>query len=113
MPSAWAPPDDDVFVCITELMGSAGTCLYGRRVYETLAMWETDAPQADRSDLTADYARAWQAADRVVYSSTLAAPLTSKTARAPPQRIADVRRDAHLDHGDLPPAAGPGADRAP
>ena len=36
----WAPPDDDVFVSITELMRSAGTYLYGRRLYETMAYWE-------------------------------------------------------------------------
>jgi hypothetical protein len=40
---SWAPPDDDVFVFITELMGSVATYLYGRRMYETLAVWETDA----------------------------------------------------------------------
>jgi dihydrofolate reductase len=75
----WAPPDDDVFVFITELMRSAGTYLYGRRMYETLAVWETDATLANRSDLMAEYATAWQAADKVVYSSTLAAPSTSNT----------------------------------
>ena len=75
----WAPPDDDVFVFITNLMGSAGTYLYGRRMYETMAVWETDPALAAQSDLRADYARAWQAADKVVYSSTLAEPLTSKT----------------------------------
>ncbi len=58
----WAPPDDDVFVFITELMRSAGTYLYGRRMYETLAVWETDATRANQSDLMADYASAWQAA---------------------------------------------------
>ena len=52
----WAPPDDDVFVFITELMRSAGTYLYGRRMYETLAVWETDTTRADHSDLMADYA---------------------------------------------------------
>ena len=75
----WAPPDDDVFVCITELMRSAGTYLYGRRMYEVMAVWETDAALASRSDLTADYASAWQAAHKIVYSSTLAAPPTHKT----------------------------------
>jgi hypothetical protein len=39
----WAPPDDDVFAFITKLMRSAGTCLYGRRMYETPAVWETDS----------------------------------------------------------------------
>ncbi len=93
----WAPPDDNVFVFITELMGSAGTYLYGRRMYEALAVWETDSALATRSDLTADYARAWQAAEKVVYSSTLAAPATAKT-----------RLERHFDPGavrDLKAAA--------
>ena len=74
----WAPPNNDVFVFITELMRSAGTYLYGRRMYETLAVWETDATLANQSDLMADYASAWQAADKVVYL-TLAAPRTANT----------------------------------
>src|SRR5947209_20593551 len=73
----WAPPDDDVFAFITNLMGSAGTYLYGRRMYETLAVWETDATLAAQSDLMAAYATAWKAADKVVYSSTLTAPPTA------------------------------------
>src|SRR5437868_14275705 len=75
----WAPPDDDVFASITEVMRSAGTYLYGRRMYETMAVWETDPTLGARSDLTADFARAWQAADKFVYSSSLAAPLTGRT----------------------------------
>jgi hypothetical protein len=67
----WAPPDDDVFVFITELMRSAGTYLYGRRMYETLAVWETDATMVNQSDLMADYASAWQAADKVVWPVVL------------------------------------------
>ena len=75
----WAPPDADVFAFITELMRSAGTYLYGRRMYETMAVWETDSTLAAESDLTASYAKVWQAADKVVYSSTLAAPSTANT----------------------------------
>jgi len=75
----WAPPDDDVFAFITEIMRSSGTYLYGRRMYETMAVWETDPTLAARSGLTADYASVWQAADKVVYSSTLPAPLTANT----------------------------------
>ena len=58
----WAPLDDDVFAFITQLMRSAGTYLYGRRMYETLAVWETDPALAAQSDLTADYASAWRSA---------------------------------------------------
>lgn len=75
----WAPPDDRVFASITELMRSAGTYLYGRRMYETMAVWETDPSLAVESDLTAEYAKVWQAADKVVYSSSLAAPSTANT----------------------------------
>lgn len=75
----WAPPDDDVFASITELMRSAGTYLYGRRMYEVLAVWETDSGLAEHSGLAADYASAWQGADKVVYSTTLTAPSTSRT----------------------------------
>jgi dihydrofolate reductase len=75
----WAPPDDDVFAFITELMRSAGTYLYGRRMYETMAVWETDSTLAAQSDLMANYANAWQAADKVVYSTTLSATSTANT----------------------------------
>jgi dihydrofolate reductase len=96
----WAPPDDDVFAFITELMGSAGTYLYGRRMYETMAVWETDSTLAVRSQLTADYARAWQAADKVVYSSTLAAPSTANTRlerHFDPRAVYDLKAGASRD----------------
>ncbi len=75
----WAPPDDDVFAFITDLMRSASTYLYGRRMYETMAVWETDATLAAQSDLMNDFANAWQAADKIVYSTTLAAVSTANT----------------------------------
>ena len=59
-------------------MGSVGTYLYGRRLYETMAVWETNPALAEQSDLTADFASAWQAADKVVYSTTLATVSTAK-----------------------------------
>ena len=76
----WAPADDEVFESITGIMRSAGTYLYGRRMYETLAPWETEPALAERSALTARYATGWQAADKIVYSSSLAAPCTANTA---------------------------------
>ncbi len=93
----WAPPDDEVFAFITSLMESAGMYLYGRRMYETLAVWETDSTLAARSDLMADYASAWQAAEKIVYSSTLAAPLTANTRlerRFDPRAVHDLKAAA-------------------
>ncbi len=75
----WAPPDDDVFAFTTEIMRSAGTYLYGRRMYDTMAVWETEASLATQSHLYANFANVWQAAAKVVYSTTLAAVGTANT----------------------------------
>jgi dihydrofolate reductase len=72
-------PDDDFFAFITRLERSAGTYLYGRRLYETMAVWETDPGLGAQSELMADFANMWQAADKVVYSTTLEAVATAKT----------------------------------
>lgn len=96
----WAPPDDDVFAFITDLMGSAGTYLYGRRMYEALAVWETDPALAAQSELRADYARAWQAADKVVYSTTLPATFTANTKlerRFEPTAVQGIKAAASQD----------------
>jgi dihydrofolate reductase len=75
----FSEPDDDVFVFITDLERSAGTYLYGRRLYETMAVWETDPGLSGESELMADFANMWQAADKVVYSTTLQEVATAKT----------------------------------
>ena len=96
----WAPPDDEVFARITEVMRSAGTYLYGRRMYETMAVWETDAGLAEQSALTARYAGVWQAAAKVVYSSTLAAPYTAHTRlerHFDPRAVRDLKAAASED----------------
>lgn len=96
----WAPPDDDVFVAITGLMNSVGTYLYGRRMYEAMAVWETDPTLAERSDLTAEYARVWQAADKVVYSTTLTDVSTAATRlerRFDPSAVRELKARATSD----------------
>jgi dihydrofolate reductase len=72
-------PDDDVFAATTALLRSFGTFLYGRRLYETMSVWETDPALAGQSALRADFASAWQAADKVVYSTTLTTVSTAAT----------------------------------
>ncbi|MBO9556560.1 dihydrofolate reductase family protein [Cellulomonas sp.] len=73
----WAAPDEEVHAAVNELERPVGTYLYGRRMYRVMAYWESapdDAPPVQR-----DYAQIWRAADKVVYSSTLDAPVTSRT----------------------------------
>ena len=75
----WTAPDDELFAFITDLVRPVGTYLYGRRMYDTMAPWETDPALAAQSELMADFANVWQAADKVLYSTTLDAVSTAKT----------------------------------
>jgi dihydrofolate reductase len=75
----WTAPDDEVFIFITDLVRSVGTHLYGRRLYQTMAVWETDPTLAAQSELMADFANVWQAADKIVYSTTLPVVSTTNT----------------------------------
>jgi dihydrofolate reductase len=75
----WAVPDDEVHAFIHDLDRPLGTYLYGRRMYETMAGWETDPTLAEQSPLMRDFAQIWQAADKIVYSKTLKAVSTART----------------------------------
>jgi dihydrofolate reductase len=76
---AWAAPGEDVHALVNELERRAGTYLYGRRMYEVMAVWET-MPTGPRSQqVVLDFAALWRAADKVVYSTTLAAAPTART----------------------------------
>ena len=68
----WTDPSDEVFAFITDLVRPVGTWLYGRRLYETMAVWETEPALAAESDLMADFANVWQTGDKVVYYLSLA-----------------------------------------
>jgi dihydrofolate reductase len=75
----WTARDDEVLAFITDLVRPVGTWLYGRRLYEAMAVWETDPTLATESKLTADFASVWQAGDKVVYSRKLEAASTDRT----------------------------------
>ena len=75
----WAVPDDEVHQFVNDLQRAAGTYLYGRRMYETMAGWETDPSVAATSPVMRDFAGIWQTADKIVYSRTLAAVSTART----------------------------------
>jgi dihydrofolate reductase len=75
----WAEPDEEVHTFINDLERGVGTYLYGRRMYETMASWETDDTLAAGSEFMRDFAQIWQAADKIVYSKTLDAASTDRT----------------------------------
>ena len=75
----WAAPDEEVFAFVNELERPVGAYLYGRRMYETMRYWETAHTLDGQSPVALDFARIWQAADKIVYSTTLQEPDTART----------------------------------
>jgi dihydrofolate reductase len=77
----WTDPseDEEVFSFITSIVRTTRTHLYGRRMYETMRVWETDPNLAAQSPLMRDFAETWQAANKIVYSKTLETISTRKT----------------------------------
>jgi dihydrofolate reductase len=76
---SWAAPNDEVHAFVNERERDTGTYLYGRRMYDTMAVWETDPALVAYSPITRDYAHIWQAAKKIVYSTTLATVSTART----------------------------------
>ena len=75
----WAAPDEEVHAFVNDLERPIGTYLYGRRMYEVMRYWETAHTVTGQTPSVLDYAELWQAADKVVYSTTLATASTAKT----------------------------------
>ncbi len=67
---AWTVPSDEQFAFHLEQVLELGAYLCGRRLYETMLPWETDPSMRD-SELRAEFADAWAALPKVVFSRTL------------------------------------------
>jgi dihydrofolate reductase len=75
----WAAPDEEVHAFVNDLERPVGTYLYGRRMYEVMVAWETAHTFADQRPAMQDFAKLWQAADKVVYSRMLSAVSSART----------------------------------
>ena len=95
-----APEDEEVHSYINDLASSFGTYLYGRRMYETMVYWETAHTVRDQPQFVLDWARQWQAAEKIVYSRTLAGPRSARTrieCEFDPDGIRRLKADAEHD----------------
>jgi dihydrofolate reductase len=75
----WAAPDEEVHAFVNNLERPIGTYLYGRRMYETMVYWDTAPVDAGQQPAVRDYAQIWQAAEKIVYSTTLEAVSSART----------------------------------
>ncbi len=100
-------PDEEVNAYINQLTSSVGTYLYGRRMYESMVYWETAHTVPNLPQFLRDWTRQWQAAEKIVYSRTLAGPRSVRT-RIEREFEPDVVRRLKDDAGHNITVNGPG-----
>ena len=66
----WSEPNEDLFRFHVTQTRELGGFLLGRRLYETMLVWETD-PSLRDNELRAAFADVWCAIPKVVFSRTL------------------------------------------
>lgn len=94
----WSEPDAEVHEFVNSLARPIGTYLFGRRMYETLSVWETWPLDAYHPYIN-EYAHIWRAADKIVYSTTLTDVTTTRTRLLPkfdPAILSDLRGDVSI-----------------
>ena len=96
---AWAEPDEQVHRFVNDLERPIGTHLYGRRMYEVMAAWEN--PEAiGHEPVIQDFAQLWQAAEKIVFSTTLETVSSARTRierRFEPKAIHELKSSATRD----------------
>lgn len=95
----WTDPSDDAHVFFNDLQRSVGTFLCGRRMYETMRVWDTfvldDLPEVQR-----EFAELWRTTDKVVYSATLVnvpEPRTRLEQTFDPEVVKTMKEEADRD----------------
>ncbi len=75
----WSVPDEDVHAFWNDFERRVGTSLYGRRMYDSMRVWESDDWLTDEPAVVREFAAIWRGADKIVYSSSLADVSTART----------------------------------
>jgi dihydrofolate reductase len=103
----WAVPDDEVHAFVNEQERAVSTYLYGRRLYETMKYWQTAGTDPAQPGIEREYAEVWRAADKVVFSTSLAEVDTPRTRLVRSFDADEVRRLKEDSSGELT-VGGPG-----
>ena len=95
----WGEPSDEVHQFFNDLERTVGTHLYGRKLYEMMAVWETWPPSSPVMD---EYAEVWRNSDKVVFSASLPAVSTPRTTlqrTLSPDFVAELKQTSRTDIG--------------
>ena len=96
----WTHPDEEVHRFHNQQARDMGAFLYGRRMYETMAGWQTMDEDLSLPDYVLEFARIWKEKPKVVFSTTLEA--VGENCRLVRGNIAaEIATLKHIPGGDL------------
>ena len=81
----WVIIDEELHSFINDQQSRIDTYLFGRRMYEVMAYWETAEADPSNPEYVLEFARIWKRIVKIVYSKTLE----------------QVRGNARLSRGDI------------
>jgi dihydrofolate reductase len=96
----WSAPDDEVHRFVNDLERPIGTYLLGRRMYEVMRYWDTAPTGNGEPSAGHEYAKIWQATDKIVYSKSLEQVSSARTwieREFDPQAIQQLKAAATRD----------------
>jgi dihydrofolate reductase len=103
----WTVPCQDLFAFHVDRVRELGAIVCGRRLYETMLVWETEPALREEGELEAEFADIWSDLPKVVFSRTLdrvegnarlaSAPLADELAAV----RASTDRDVEIGGADL------------
>ena len=96
----WSMPSEEVHRFVNNLERRIGTYLYGRRMYEVMRYWETASTGNGEPSAAQEFAKMWQATDKIIYSRSLESVSTARTRlerEFDPAAIRQMKTDASRD----------------
>jgi len=67
----WTAPDAETSRFVNDLQSRVGTYLFGRRMWETMRVWDDEAALTGLPDYILEYVPIWRGIDKVVVSTTM------------------------------------------
>ena len=97
----WSEPEEELHNFFKSIEEHTPLTLYGRKLYETMAVWESDEWLKDLPAYIQEFGRVWQKAEKIVYSRTLTSVTTTKTTLRKEFDPAEVQQLKKETTGDI------------
>jgi dihydrofolate reductase len=97
----WSEPEEELHNFFKSMEEQTPLTLYGRKLYETMVIWESDDWLKDMPAYIQDFGHVWRKGEKIVYSRTLTAVSTSKTTLRKEFDPAEVQRFKDETDGNI------------